>query len=65
MYCHRRVAVDTDADTSEAPLCIVGDSFGVSCPGELSWYLVAFSLTVGTFILLAGTGGEAFFLVAG
>lgn len=38
-----------------APLHIVGDSFGDTNEGQLSWYLAAFSLTFGTFILPPGT----------
>lgn len=45
---------------SIAPLHIIGDSFGISNPGELSWYPAAFSLTVGTFILPAGRLGDMY-----
>lgn len=37
-----------------APLPIIGNNFGITDPGTLSWYTAAFSLTVGTFILPAG-----------
>lgn len=37
-----------------APLHIIGNSFGVRDPGQLSWFIAAFSLTAGTFILPAG-----------
>ncbi|EPE05950.1 hypothetical protein F503_02779 [Ophiostoma piceae UAMH 11346] len=43
-----------------APLHIVGSSFGVSSPGELSWFAASYSLTVGTFILVAGRLGDVF-----
>lgn len=45
---------------SIAPLGIIGQSFGVSNEGELSWYPAAFSLTVGTFILPAGRLGDMY-----
>ena len=45
---------------SIAPLHIIGNDFGISNPGELSWYPAAFSLTVGTFILPAGRLGDMF-----
>ena len=45
---------------SIAPLHIIGDSFGINNPGELSWYPAAFSLTVGTFILPAGRLGDMY-----
>ncbi|KAI4159294.1 MAG: hypothetical protein LQ342_006698 [Letrouitia transgressa] len=41
-----------------APLHIIGDHFGVTNPGERSWYIAAYSLTVGTFILPAGRLGD-------
>ncbi|KUJ18908.1 MFS general substrate transporter [Mollisia scopiformis] len=42
------------------PLYIVGDSFSVTNDGELSWYLAAFSLTVGTFILPSDRLGDMY-----
>lgn len=43
-----------------APLHIIGPSFGVSSPSELSWYAAAYSLTVGTFILPSGRLGDVY-----
>lgn len=41
------------------PAHIIGASFGVSNdPGELSWFPAAYSLTVGTFILISGRMGD-------
>lgn len=45
---------------SIAPLHIIGDSFGISNPGQLSWTAAAYSLTVGTFILPAGRLGDIY-----
>ena len=45
---------------SVAPLFIIGDSFGVHDPGQLSWYTAGYSLTVGTFILPAGRLGDMY-----
>ncbi|KAI9726146.1 MAG: hypothetical protein M1828_001819 [Chrysothrix sp. TS-e1954] len=39
---------------------VIGDHFGLSNPGELSWLIAAYSLTVGTFILVAGRIGDLF-----
>ena len=41
-------------------LHIIGDSFGLSNPGDLSWLIAGYSLTVGTFILVAGRFGDMF-----
>ena len=41
-------------------LHVIGDSYGLSNPGELSWLIAAYSLTVGTFILLAGRLGDVY-----
>ncbi|KAJ9133680.1 Major facilitator superfamily transporter [Pleurostoma richardsiae] len=43
-----------------APLHIIGSTFHVSNPGELSWFASSYSLTVGTFILAAGRLGDVF-----
>ena len=43
-----------------AILHIIGDHYGLSNPGELSWLIAAYSLTVGTFILLAGRFGDIY-----
>ena len=42
------------------PLHLIGQSFGPQTPGQLSWYIAAYSLTVGTFILIAGRLGDMF-----
>lgn len=43
-----------------APLTIIGTSFGIHDPGQLSWFAAAYSLTVGTFILIAGRLGDIY-----
>ncbi|RAL58306.1 hypothetical protein DID88_006418 [Monilinia fructigena] len=43
-----------------APLHVIGDSFGTTNPGQLSWFAAAYSLTVGTFILIAGRLGDLY-----
>ena len=43
-----------------AILHVIGDHYGLSNPGELSWLIAAYSLTVGTFILLAGRLGDVY-----
>ena len=40
------------------PAHIIGMSFGSPNPGELSWFAAAYSLTVGTFILISGRMGD-------
>lgn len=45
---------------SIAPLHVIGQSFGTSDAGELSWFPAAYSLTVGCFILPAGRWGDIF-----
>ena len=43
---------------SIAPLPIISYSFGTDSPGQQSWMPAAYSLTVGTFILIAGRLGD-------
>jgi MFS family permease len=42
------------------PLHIIGASLDTTDPGQLSWFLAAYSMTVGTFILPAGRLGDLF-----
>ena len=43
-----------------AILHVIGDEYGLTNTGELSWLIAAYSLTVGTFILLAGRFGDVY-----
>lgn len=45
---------------SIAPVHIIGDSFATTNPAALSWFAAAYSLTVGTFILIAGRLGDVY-----
>lgn len=38
----------------------IGDTFGITNPGNLSWLIAGYSLTVGTFILFTGRLGDLF-----
>ncbi|KAL4984518.1 MFS general substrate transporter [Aspergillus falconensis] len=39
---------------------IIGESFGVTDPGKLSWTIAGYGLTLGTFILIGGRLGDEF-----
>lgn len=39
---------------------IIGDSFGITNPGQLGWLIAGYSLTIGTFILVGGRLGDEF-----
>jgi MFS family permease len=41
-------------------LHVIGDSYAITEPGQLSWLIAGYSLTVGTFILFSGRLGDAF-----
>lgn len=41
-------------------LHVIGDDFGLTNPGDLSWLIAGYSLTIGTFILVAGRFGDLF-----
>lgn len=43
-----------------APAHVIGESFNVTNPGQLSWLAAGFSLTVGTFIMPSGRWGDLF-----
>lgn len=42
------------------PVFIIGHSFHTTDAGQLSWFAAAFSLTVGTFILVCGRLGDVY-----
>jgi len=42
------------------PIDIIAESFGNPSPGELSWFIAGYSLTVGTFIMISGQLGDIF-----
>jgi MFS family permease len=39
---------------------VIGKSFGITDQGQLSWLIAGYSLTIGTFILVAGRLGDEF-----
>jgi hypothetical protein len=39
--------------TALSPMYIIGDYFGIHGAGPLSWYAAAYSLTVGTDVLIS------------
>ncbi|KAF2112947.1 major facilitator superfamily [Lophiotrema nucula] len=43
-----------------APIDIIAKDFGVTNPGEMSWFIAGYSLTVGTFIMISGRLGDIF-----
>lgn len=60
VLCSAQLMTQAGLAQSIVPLQIIGDSFGIKNPGQLSWFASAFSLTVGTFILIAGRLGDTF-----
>ncbi|CEP60575.1 Amf1p LALA0_S01e14048g [Lachancea lanzarotensis] len=60
VVCCAQLMTQAGLAQSIVPVDIIGDSFGTTQPGELSWFSAAYSLTVGTFILIAGRLGDLF-----
>ncbi|KAJ5700827.1 hypothetical protein N7536_003840 [Penicillium majusculum] len=60
VVCMAQFMTQAGLSISIAPVHIIGDSFGTSNPANLSWFAAAYSLTVGTFILVAGRLGDVF-----
>jgi MFS family permease len=60
VLCCSQLMTQAGLAQSIAPLHIIGDSFGTSAPGQLSWMPAAYALTVGTFILIAGRLGDLY-----
>lgn len=60
IICSAQLLTQAGLGQALFPLHIIGNSFGLQTPGQLSWYIAAYSLTVGTFILIAGRLGDIF-----
>ncbi|KAH6678020.1 major facilitator superfamily [Halenospora varia] len=43
-----------------ATVGVISESFGITNPGQLSWQIAGYSLTIGTFILIGGRLGDEF-----
>ena len=60
VLCSAQLMTQAGLALSVAPMHIIATSFGTNNPGELSWFTAGYSLTVGTFILVAGRLGDVF-----
>ena len=60
IVCSSNLFTQASLGMTIAPLKIIGNGLGVATPEGLSWFVAAFSLTVGTFILIAGRLGDIF-----
>ena len=60
IICSSNILTQASLGMTIAPLNIIGKSFGMLNPGQLSWFVAAYSLTVGTFILVAGRLGDMY-----
>ena len=60
VICSSNVFTQASLGMATVPLNIIGQSFGSLSPGQLSWFVAAYSLTVGTFILIAGRLGDIY-----
>lgn len=60
IICAAQLLTQAGLYQSFTPLHIIGDTFGAKNPSELAWYPASYSLTVGTFIIVAGRLGDMF-----
>ncbi|GIJ90418.1 low affinity NH4+ transporter [Aspergillus pseudoviridinutans] len=61
IICSSQLLTQAGLALSIVPQHIIGQSFGIdNQPGQLSWFSAGYSLTVGTFILIAGRLGDVF-----
>jgi MFS family permease len=69
VICSSQLLTQAGLALSIVPQHIIASSFKIENPGEVSWFSAGYSLTVGTFILIAGRLGDVFghkrFFVAG
>ena len=60
VICSSNIVTQAGLGMTIVPLNIISRSFGSLNPGQLSWFVAAYSLTVGTFILIAGRLGDLY-----
>jgi MFS family permease len=61
IICSSQLLTQAALALSIVPQHIIGRSFGIdNQPGKLSWFSSGYSLTVGTFVLIAGRFGDVF-----
>lgn len=60
IICMTQFLTQANIGVCISTLDIVGDSFHITQPGILSWFIAGYSLAVGTFILISGRCGDIF-----
>ncbi|RWQ92235.1 major facilitator superfamily-domain-containing protein [Paecilomyces variotii] len=60
VVCAAQFMTQAGLAQSIAPLHVIGASFGTTSENDLSWCAAAYSLTIGTFILVAGRLGDVY-----
>ena len=60
IICLAQLLTQSGLGQALATLNVVGDDLGITNPASRSWEIAAYSLTVGTFILIAGRFGDVF-----
>ena len=58
LVCSAQLLTQAGLGQALAPLHIISSSYGSPQPGQLAWFIAGYSLTVGTFILIAGRAGD-------
>ena len=58
LICSAQFLTQAGLGQTLAPLQIIGSSYDSPNPGQLAWFIAGYSLTVGTFILIAGRAGD-------
>lgn len=61
LVCLCQILTQAGVAQTTNPVKVIGSTFGVEdLPGKLSWFSASYSLTVGTFILIAGRLGDMY-----
>lgn len=60
LLCFSHLLTQAALGQATAPLHVISSDLGSISVAESSWYVAAYSLTVGTFILIAGRLGDAY-----
>lgn len=60
VICSAQLLTQVGFGQTLVPSQVIGNALGATSPGQRSWTLAAFSLTVGTFVLPAGRLGDIY-----
>ncbi|KAK0628738.1 major facilitator superfamily domain-containing protein [Bombardia bombarda] len=60
IVCSAQLTTQVGLGQTLSIIHVIGTHYGLTSPGDLAWFLAAYSLTVGSFILVSGRLGDLY-----